>query len=82
MDQTPDSIIRIAIIDHSEHSLYVEDIDKKILDECYDGEEEKYIQDNYNLEYYSWDYIVDASYFPLTDKDPVEVEFKDPSNYE
>lgn len=68
--------VRIAIIDHMQHRLYIEDIEQKILDQCYGGEEEKYIADNYDLVKYSWDYIVDAVYFPLNEKDPIEIEFE------
>ena len=57
---------RIAIIDHDEHKLYIEDIPESILNEQYDGEEEKYIEDVYDLEHYSWDYITDALYIPVS----------------
>ena len=53
---------RLAIIDHSTHKLYVEDVDDEVLQQ-YGGEEEKYIEDMYNFEGdYSWDYIVEAEY--------------------
>ena len=69
-------MIRLAIIDHNEHRLYIEDVDEKTIEE-YGGDEETYIEENYALEgHYSWDYIVDAEYFPLEDKDPIEINFK------
>ena len=55
---------RIAIIDHSAHELYVEDINDGVLNaEPYNGDEQAYIDDNYTFEGdYSWDYIVGSSY--------------------
>ena len=55
---------RIAIIDHSTHELYIEDINDEVLNaEPYNGDEQAYIDDNYTFEEgYSWDYIVGASY--------------------
>ena len=55
---------RIAIIDHSAHELYVEDINDEVLNaEPYNGDVQAYIDDNYTFEGdYSWDYIVDSSY--------------------
>ena len=44
---------RIAIIDHDEHRLYVEDIPEDILENQYGGDEQKYIDDNYDIENYS-----------------------------
>ena len=65
-------IIRLAIIDHAAHQLFVEDV----LDEDikkYGGEEE-YIKDNYYLEGdFSWDCISHAEYFGLEDKTPTEI---------
>ena len=67
---------RIAIIDHSNHRLYVEDIDDETLAN-YGGSEEAYINANYSLEMYSWDYITDAEYFPAgLDKDPIDIDFE------
>ena len=54
---------RIAIIDHDEHWLYVEDIPEDILEKKYGGDEQKYIDDNYDIENYSWDYITDCLFF-------------------
>ena len=62
---------RIAILDHIEHSLLVEDIDEQEL-------EEKYIEDNYSFKgEYSWEWITDTEYYPQGQSDPVEVEFTD-----
>ena len=68
---------RIAIIDHSEHTLFVEDIDEDVLENEYNGDEQAYIDDNYTFEgEYSWDYIVDAEYLPIyEDKTPIEIDF-------
>lgn len=56
---------RIVIIDHDKYELFIEDIDEKILQEKYNGEEEDYIKDNYDLgEHWSWDYVVSVWYMP------------------
>ena len=68
---------RIAIIDHTNHTLYVEDINDEILEGQYEGDEQLYIDENYNLEDYSWDYIIDAQYFPESEKTPIEINFED-----
>lgn len=52
---------RLAILDHETHTLYVEDVSDETLAK-YDGEEEDYIEDNYALEDYSWDYIAATVY--------------------
>ena len=71
--------MRLAIIDHATHSLYIEDVDAKLIEEQYHGEEEEYIKDTYSLTegQWSWDYIVDTEYYPNDDQDPIAVEFKD-----
>lgn len=67
---------RIAIIDHSAHTLFVEDIDENVLEDKYNGDEQAYIDDNYTFEgEYSWDYIIDAEYLPIEDKTPIEIDF-------
>lgn len=72
---------RIAIIDHSAHTLFVEDIDEDVLENDYNGDEQAYINDNYTFEgEYSWDYIVDAEYLPIEDKTPIEINFDDISD--
>ena len=62
------NIERIVIIDHDNHAVIFEDIDVDELQKKYDGEEEDYINSKYDLENYSWDYIVhdDVSY--ITDR--------------
>jgi hypothetical protein len=68
---------RIAIIDHSDHSLIVEDINEKELSTKYGGDEQRYIDDNYTLTGdYSWDWIVSAEYYPEGESDPVEIDFE------
>ena len=67
---------RIAILDHTNHELLVEDINEEILERQYGGEEELYIEDNYDLKEYSWEWIIDTCYFPEMDKDPIEIIFE------
>lgn len=69
--------MKVAVIDHDSHTLYVEDINDEILQRQYGGDEQLYIGDNYSTENYSWDYIVDVQYFPEGDKTPVEINFKE-----
>ena len=69
---------RIAIIDHANHTLMVEDINEDELKEKYGDDEQKYIEENYTFEgKYSWDYITDAQYFPESEKTPIEINFED-----
>ena len=67
---------RIAIIDHNEHELLIEDINEQELEEKYGGDEQAYIDDNYDLENYSWDWITTVSYFPEGERFPIEVDLK------
>ena len=69
--------MRIAVIDNESHTLFVEDINDEILEGQYGGDEQLYIDDNYSLKDYSWDYIVDTQYIPEGDKTPVEINFED-----
>ena len=65
---------RIAIIDHNEHELLIEDINEQELEEKYGGDEQKYIDANYTFEGdYSWDWITDVIYYD-EDGDTLEVE--------
>ena len=49
---------RLVIIDHATHQVFIEDVPTELLEKYYDGEEEKYIEDNYNFDGdYSWDFI-------------------------
>ena len=68
---------RLAIIDHKEHCLYVEDINEEILQGQYGGEEQNYIDAHYNLEDYSWDWISDAQYITEFNSFPIEINFDD-----
>ena len=67
---------RLAILDHSSHRLYIEDVTEETLQQ-YDGEEEKYIEDTYKFDGdYSWDYIVEAEYLPHDDDgDFIDIDF-------
>lgn len=72
-------MIQIAIIDHNEHRLFVEDIDEDILNEKYGGDEQKYIDAHYDMENYSWDYIVNTTYIPSNCSsidDTINVDFE------
>lgn len=66
---------RIAIIDHDEHRLYVEDIPEDILEKQYGGDEQKYIDDNYDIENYSWDYITEGLFLPAGESDFCDIDF-------
>jgi hypothetical protein len=68
---------RLAIIDNMNHTLYVEDINEEILEGQYGGDEQLYIEDNYSLKEYSWDWITETQYFPEFDKTPVEINFEE-----
>lgn len=69
--------MRIVVIDHESHTLYVEDINDEILQGQYGGDVQLYIDDSYSAENYSWDYIVDTQYIPENDKTPVEINFEE-----
>lgn len=69
--------MRIVVIDHESHTLYVEDINDDILQGQYGGDVQLYIDDSYSAESYSWDYIVDTQYIPEYDKTPVEINFEE-----
>ena len=73
---------RIAIIGHTNHTLFVEDINEEILEGQYGGDEQMYIDDNYSLDEYSWDWITDAQYIPEFDKNPIEIDFEDETSQE
>ena len=67
-------MVRLAILDHTAHILYVEDVSDADI-EKYGGEQE-YIDDNYTFDGdYSWDYIVDTGYFPQGESTPVRIDF-------
>lgn len=66
---------RIAIIDHDEHRLYVEDIPEDILQNQYGGDEQKYIDDNYDMENYSWDYITEGLFLPAGESGFCDIDF-------
>lgn len=65
---------RIAILDHENHTLMIQDITDEELAK-YDGSEQAYIEDNYTLEgEYSWDYITGIEYFPQGQSEPIDLE--------
>lgn len=70
---------RLAIIDHASHTLFVEDVNETLLEQKYNGEEEAYIKDNYNIgDSFSWEYIVSTQYIPdATDGAVYDVDFTD-----
>lgn len=49
---------KLAIIDHNTHTLYIDEVDEELINSKYEGEEEKYIDDVYGFDNYSWDYVV------------------------
>ena len=67
---------RLAIIDHDTHTLYVDDVDEKELEENYKGDEQAYIEDNYALlNNYSWDWITDAIYYKKMYETGIDIDF-------
>lgn len=67
---------RLAIIDHADHTLMVEDVNENELQDNYGGDEQAYIDANYTFEGdYSWDWITDAEYFKEGESDPIEIDF-------
>lgn len=70
------NMVRLAIIDHSEHKLFVEDVDEKILKE-YESEC-AYVRDHYTIAgSFSCSIIKEAEYIPEGDPHPVEINFKE-----
>ena len=62
---------RIAIIDHANHALYIDDIDEDVLNEKYDGEEEKYILDQYEFDdddLWSWEYVTNVMFYSKNER--------------
>ena len=66
-------MVRLAIINHDTHELFIEDVYDSEIEEY--GDEEKFIRDMYNIQNFSWDYIVSSTYFGLCNKDGVDVTF-------
>ena len=70
------NMVRLAVIDHSEHKLFVEDVDEKILKE-YESEC-AYVRDHYAIAgSFSCSIIKEAEYIPEGDPHPVEINFKE-----
>ena len=69
---------RLAILDHDNHALYIEDINEEILEGQYGGDEELYIEDNHNLKEYAWNWIVETQYFSeFNQLEPIEINFEE-----
>lgn len=68
--------MKIAIIDHNDHRVFIEDIDDEILEGQYGGDEQLFIDENYDLEDYSWDWITDVVYLPDAARDPNEIDYE------
>ena len=68
---------RLAIIDHKIHALYIEDVNDEILEGQYGGDEQLYIEDNYNLNEYTWDWITETQYYSeFYQLEPIEINFE------
>lgn len=68
---------RLAIIDHETHTLFIEDVNEEMLEKEYEGSEEAYIEDTYELgKPWSWEYITNIEYIP-EDGDPIVINPKD-----
>ena len=67
---------RLAIIDHDTHTLYVDDVDEKELEENYKGDEQAYIENNYALlNNYSWDWVTDGIYYKKMYETGIDIDF-------
>lgn len=66
---------RLVIIDHDNHVVYFEDVTEDALAK-YNGDEQAYIDDNYGIENYSWDYITGSYYIDCEDQYPREMNIK------
>ena len=67
---------RLAIINHADHTLMVEDVNENELQDNYGGDEQAYIDANYTIEgEYSWDWITDAEYYKEGESNPIEIDF-------
>jgi hypothetical protein len=50
----------LAVINHLEHKLFIENADENEIQEKYNGEEEDYIRDKYGFtdeDLFSWEYL-------------------------
>ena len=69
-------MVRVAIINHETHQLFIEDISDENIEQ-YGGEEE-YIMEMYTFEgEWSWDYIIDIEYYNEENADGIMIEPKD-----
>lgn len=68
---------RIVIIDHETHRLYIEDVHDEVLAK-YNGEEEDYIKDTYDLsDNWSWDFVANTLYTRTTpdEEETISLDF-------
>ena len=69
-------MVRLAILNHETHQLFIEDVPQETID--YYGGEEEYIREMYTFEgEWSWDFIVDCVYYDTENEDGISVEFTD-----
>lgn len=69
-------MVRVAIINHETHQLFIEDISDEMIEQ-YGGEEE-YIKDMYSFEgEWCWDYITDIEYYCEEYADGITIEPKE-----
>ena len=71
-------MIRLAILDHDNHELFVEDVHEDVVNSKYKGNCEDYIKDNYDVRNFSWEYVTEAFYLPMDFEYgcPVEIDFR------
>ena len=67
---------RLAILNHYNHTLYIEDVYTMDLRK-YNYKEEEYIKDVFGFDNFSWDYIIRTEYYPAENKDGLSIEFED-----
>lgn len=65
-----ESSTRVAIIDSSNGTLYIEDISKETMKE-YGGDIATYIGENYSMTNCNWSVINSACYIPQDSPDPI-----------
>lgn len=68
--------MRIAVIDHKNKTLHIEDISMEDLQEC-NGSIEKYIFCYYDTDDCSWCEITNIEYHQEDDKTPIDIEPKE-----
>lgn len=73
---------RIAVINHSSHEVFIEDIPNNYLEKEYGGEIQDYINTTYDdAENLSWDYIIGAFYLsqgsPMAERIELGIDMED-----